>query len=211
MLLGVAGLIAALLVYGAFRDDGREASSLEAPDSGDLVPRVSVLGTAHTLPSKASEPRVELTFALNPDLITNDLGAVSPTSPFMIGQMKTGTIRHKVDADLVKVSIRHRILPAVAWFAGDAAKKNRAWVDALAEWELAVTQSELAALYPDASAPDAGPAPKALTVQGAVIPYADAAKRFPDLAGEEAKKFLCMGEDTCDDSVLSSVLVLVVE
>jgi hypothetical protein len=211
VLLGVAGAIAAGLVYAAFTQDSHDSATADAPDAGDLVPRMSVLGTAHTLPSKPSEPRVELTFSLNADLITNDLGSVSPTSPFVIGQMRTGTMRQKVDADIVKVSIRHRILPAVAWFTADAAKQHRAWVDKLAEWELAVTQSELAALYPDASAPDAGPPPPSLTIHGPVVSYSEAAKRFPDLAGEPAKKFLCMGEDVCDDSVLSSVLVLLVE
>lgn len=212
--IGIAFLVAAGLVYAAFRQDSADPSSAPAipADAADLIPRISVLGTARALPSPGPEPRVELTFALNPDLMMDDLGAMSLTSPFVLGQMTTGTTQKKVDADLERVSIHHRILPAVAWFQDLAANRNRAWAGALIQWELDVTQRELLALYPDATVPEGGlPKPPSLTVTGVVLPYPEARKRIPDLGSEPARKFLCMGEDTCDDALLSKVLVVVVD
>ena len=159
-----------------------------------------------------TEPRVELTFALNPDLMPDDLGSMSLTSPFVIGQMKTGTSRERVDADLFRVRVHHHILPAVAWFQDRAAQRNRVWFGALLQWEMDVTQRELLALYPDASIPEAGiPQPPALTIVGSVVSYPAAIKIAPELATPAARKFLCMGEDTCDDALLSKILVILVE
>lgn len=214
VLLGGAFIVAAGLVYASFAQDSRDPVGAPASplDAGDLVPRVSALGTARLLPSTGTEPRVEIALSLNADLMPDDLGIVSLTSPFVIGQMKTGTSRQKVDGDLDRVSIHHRILPAVAWFQDAAARRNRAWVGALMQWELDVTQRELLALYPDASVPDAGlPKPPPLTITGTVMSYPGAVRAIPELGTEAAKKFLCMGEEVCDDAVLSKVLVVVVE
>jgi hypothetical protein len=213
IMLGAAFVVAAGFVYAAFAQDAHEPAVTAPPlDAGDLVAQAGALGTARVLPSAGPDPRIEITFALNPDLMPDDLGIISLTSPFIIGQMKTGTTRQKVDGDLERVSIHHHILPAVAWFQDEAARRNRAWVGALMQWELDVTQRELLALYPDATVPDSGlPKPPSLTVTGTALRYPAAVKRIPDLGTEAAKKFLCMGEQVCDDSLLSKVLVIVVE
>lgn len=208
-----AGLVAAGLVYAAFAEDKAPAGEVKAPlDAGAVLQQVGVLGPAKLLPETGPEPRVEVTFALNPDLMPDDLGAVSLTSPFVVGQMKTGTFEEKADGDLTRVRIRHRILPAVAWFQGEAARRDRAWVGALMQWELDVTQRELLALYPDAAVPDGGlPKPPSLTVTGVAVSYRTAVTRIPELGTEAARKYLCMGEDACNDEVLGKVIVLVVD
>ncbi len=218
-MFAIAGsvLIACVLTYGAFSKDAPEpghgaVAAGAAVDAGALLAQLGVLGEAHILPGGGTEPRVELTFALNPDLMPDDLGSMSLTSPFVIGQMKTGTSSERSNAGLVRVRVHHHILPAVAWFQDIAAQRNRVWFGALLQWEMDVTQRELLALYPDASIPEAGiPQPPALKITGTVVSYPGAVKIAPALATPAARKYLCMGEDTCDDALLSKVLVIIVE
>lgn len=211
--LGAAFVAAAGLVYAAFASDLPPSAPTGAtPGAGVLALQARALGEARVLPSNGPDPRIEITFARNADLMPDDLGAVSLTTPFVIGQMRTATSRETLDGGLVHVRIHHRILPAVAWFQDEAARRNRAWLGALMQWELDVTQRELLSLYPDASVPEAGvPQPPALTVTGLAVSYASAVKVAPELAAPAAKKFLCMGEDVCDDALLSKVLVILVE
>ena len=212
----VAGAViaAGVLVYLAFAKDAPDPAqaSKASSDAGALLEQVGALGPLHLLPAGGTDPRVELTFALNPDLMPDDLGSMSLTSPYIIGQMKTGSTRELVDGDLYRVHVHHHILPAVAWFQGVAAQRHRVWLGALMQWELDVTQREILALYPDASVPEGGiPQPPALKITGSVVSYPSAVNLAPALATPAARKFLCMGEDACDDAFLAKVLVILVE
>ena len=178
-----------------------------------LLAAASVLGAARILDDDdGGALRVAITITPSADLVMEDEPGPR-ASPFILGLLQNGEVRYPPEAGVYRVHLTHGIARTVAYFRGPAAERHWAWLASLLEWGTELTMREVDKMID----PDSGTAvlraktPEILTIRGVLTDYAAAIKPFPELTKKSFRDFLCTGNDVCDDAVLATFTVVIVE